>query len=103
MQGRMVGLVWGVSTPVEGGAGFTALITPAPVIVDLMKVAFDRDGVAYGRPQARKGDPAYAPAGGRSGGAPKGPWLVRRGSEMAGAILAGISAGVQRAWEQVPR
>ena len=103
MQGRMVGLVWGVSTPVEGGAGFTALITPAAVIVDLMKYAFDRDGVAYGRPEAGKEHPASVPAGGRSGAAPKGPWLLRRGSEVAGAILAGISAGVQRAWEQVPR
>ena len=104
MQGRMVGLVWGVSTPVEGGAGFTALITPAPVIVDLMKYAFDRDGVAYGRPLAAKGDPASAPPGGRSGGVPTGPWLLRRGSEMAGAILTGISAVVRRAWgEQMPR
>jgi hypothetical protein len=104
MQGRMVGLVWGVSTPVEGGAGFTALITPAPVIIDLMKYAFDRDGVAYGRPQAEKRDPASAPAGGQSGGAPKGPWLLRRGSEVGAAILSRISALVQRAWgEQMAR
>jgi hypothetical protein len=98
MHGRMVGLVWGVSTPVEGGAGFTALITPAPVIVDLMRYAFDRDGVAYAALRAGKGDPASAAVGGRPGGAPNGPWLLRRGSQMAAAILAGIAAAVQRAW-----
>ena len=104
MQGRMVGVVWGVSAQVEGGAGFTALITPAPVIVDLMKYAFDRDGVAYTAPQEGKGDPASARVGGQSDEAPKGPWLVREGSLMAGAILAGISVVVQRVWPaQRPR
>jgi hypothetical protein len=97
MQGRMVGLVWGVSTPVEGGAGFTALITAAPVIVDLMKSAFDRDGVAYAAPGAGKGDPAAVRAGVGSA-ASGGPWLLRRGSQMAAAILAGIAVIVQRAW-----
>ena len=104
MQGRMVGLVWGVSTPVVGGAGFTAFITPAPVIVDLMRYAFDRDGVAYAAPRAGKGDPASGRAGAGSGGAPRGPWLLGRGSQMAAAILAGISVIIQRTWgAQMPR
>jgi hypothetical protein len=47
-QGRLVGLVWGVSSPV--GAGYAAAITPAPVIVNLLKYAFDRDGIAYTTP-----------------------------------------------------
>jgi len=46
-QGRMVGLVWGAYSQVEGGASFRAAITPAPVIMNLLKYAFDRDGVSY--------------------------------------------------------
>jgi hypothetical protein len=34
----------------EGGAGYVALITPAPVIMNLLKYAFDRDGVPYASP-----------------------------------------------------
>ena len=38
----------GVSSPV--GAGYAAVITPAPVIISLLKYAFDRDGIAYTAP-----------------------------------------------------
>jgi hypothetical protein len=47
-QGRLVGLVYGVFSQV--GAGYASAIAPAPVIVNLLKYAFDRDGVAYTSP-----------------------------------------------------
>jgi len=47
-QGRLVGLVRGVFSQV--GAGYASAITPAPVIISLLKYAFDRDGIAYTAP-----------------------------------------------------
>jgi hypothetical protein len=47
-QGRLVGLVYGVFSQV--GAGYASAITPAPVVIGLLKYAFDRDGIAYTTP-----------------------------------------------------
>jgi hypothetical protein len=63
-----------------------------------MKSAFDRDGVVYAASGAVKGDPAAVRAGAGSADASGGPWFLRRGSQMAAAILAGIAVIVQRAW-----
>ena len=50
-QGRLVGLVWGeFSSAGPGGAGFRAVITPAPAIISLMKYAFEQDGLKYPGP-----------------------------------------------------
>jgi hypothetical protein len=58
-QGQLVGLVWGVSSPV--GAGYGSAITPAPVIVSLLKYAFDRDGIAYTAPDSYDAGGVSAP------------------------------------------
>jgi S1-C subfamily serine protease len=47
LQGRLVGIVWGVWSQAKEGAGYRSEITPAPVVMGLVHYAFDRDGVPY--------------------------------------------------------